>query len=57
MPHFYRIKRWGSTRFGEPCRVLAGGRNGSILIEFEDGYRMVTTRHGVRRLVRGKTCG
>ena len=47
--HFYRIKRWGSPRFGSPCRVLACGR-GNILIEFGDGHRMVTTRYGVRRL-------
>lgn len=48
MTHLYRIRRWGSPRFGAACRVLAGGR-GNVLIEFEDGYRMVTTRYGVRR--------
>jgi len=47
--HFYRIKRYGSPYFGQPCRVLLAGR-GSVLIEFEDGYRMVTTRYGIRRL-------
>jgi hypothetical protein len=48
--HVYRIRRWGSSRFGKACRVLARGRNGNVLLEFEDGYRMVTTRWGVRRL-------
>lgn len=48
--HYYRIKMWGSPRFGQPCRMLCGGRNGNIAIEFEDGYRMVTVRWGVRRL-------
>lgn len=50
MTHIYYVKRWGSRRFRDPCRILPGrGRNGSILIEFADGHRMVTTRHGVRR--------
>ena len=49
--HFYRIKRCGSDRFKQPCRVLVGrSRNGNILIEFADGFRLVTTRYGVRRL-------
>jgi len=50
MSHRYNIKRWGSPRFGQPCRILARGRNGNILIEFADGERMVTVRFGVRRL-------
>lgn len=50
MTHVYRIKRWGSPRFGQPCRIVIGrSRNGNILIEFADGFRMVTTRFGVRR--------
>lgn len=51
MTHVYRIKRWGSERFGQACRIVIGrSRNGNILIEFADGFRMVTTRHAVRRL-------
>lgn len=50
MTHFYRIKRWGSPRFGQACCILAKGRNGNIAIEFVDGYRMITVRYGVRRL-------
>jgi hypothetical protein len=36
-------------RKGEPCRVLARGTMNSCLLEFEDGYRTVTSRNGLRR--------
>lgn len=36
-------------RKGERCRVLARGRMNSALIEFEDGYRVVTSRNGIKR--------
>ena len=33
-----------------PCRVLVrGGRMNSILVEFEDGYKVLTSRHAVRK--------
>lgn len=50
MTHRYRIRQWGSPRFRQPCEVLAGGRNGNILVRFQDGFLMLTTRYGVRRL-------
>ena len=35
---------------GKRCRVLAMGRRmNSCLLEFEDGYRVVTSRNGIRR--------
>lgn len=36
-------------RKGERCRVLARGRLNSCLLEFVDGYRVVTSRNGLRR--------
>lgn len=36
-------------RKGEPCRVLARGRMNSALVEFEDGFRVVTSRNAIRR--------
>jgi hypothetical protein len=36
-------------RKGQRCRVLVRGRMNSVLVEFEDGYRVVTSRHAVRR--------
>lgn len=37
------------SRTGQPCRVLARGKMNSILVEFADGFRVVTSRHAVRR--------
>ena len=36
-------------RRGQRCRVVAQGRLNSVLVEFEDGYRVVTSRYAVRR--------
>jgi hypothetical protein len=36
-------------RKGQHCRVLARGSRNSCLIEFEDGFRAVTSRNGIRR--------
>lgn len=36
-------------RKGERCRVLARLSMNSASIEFEDGYRVVTSRSGLRR--------
>lgn len=39
-----------SERKGQRCRVLIRApRMGSVLVEFEDGYRVVTSRYAVRR--------
>jgi hypothetical protein len=35
-------------RKGQACRVLVRGRMNSILVEFEDGARVVTSRYAVR---------
>ena len=38
-----------SDRKGSPCRVVARSRRlGSVLVEFEDGVRVVTSRYAVR---------
>ena len=36
-------------RKGHVCRVVARGALGSVLVEFADGFRVVTSRHAVRR--------
>ena len=51
------IWAWGQSahrvfdrcRKGERCRVVARGTMNSALVEFEDGYRTVTSRNGLRR--------
>jgi hypothetical protein len=40
-------------RFGERCRVLVRGKMNSALVEFCDGYRVVTSRWAVRRVKNG----
>jgi hypothetical protein len=37
------------NRKGERARVLARGAMNSALLEFRDGYRVVTSRSGLRR--------
>jgi hypothetical protein len=36
-------------RKGQRCRVIARGAMNSALLEFEDGFRTVTSRSGLRR--------
>jgi len=36
-------------RKGQRCRVLVRGSRNSCLIEFEDGFRVVTSRNGLRK--------
>jgi hypothetical protein len=45
--YVYRWNRCG--RKGQRCRVLARGSLNSCLLEFEDGWRMVTSRNALRR--------
>ena len=52
MTHVYV---WGNnekraTLKGRLCRVLARGRMNSILVEFENGERLVTSRYAVRKV-------
>jgi hypothetical protein len=37
-------------RKGQRCRVLVRGKKNSILVEFEDGFTVVTSRHAVRQV-------
>lgn len=39
----------GVDRSGQSCRILTRGTRNSALIEFEDGYRVITSRGGLRR--------
>jgi len=50
-PLVWRWKRRpvGNPRMGQRCRVLSRGGLNSVLVEFADGYRVLTSRHAVRR--------
>jgi hypothetical protein len=39
----------GVDRTSQPCRVVARGTMNSALVEFADGYRVVTSRGGLRK--------
>jgi hypothetical protein len=45
--YIYRWDRQG--RKGQPCNVLARGTMNSCLVEFADGYQMVTSRNAIKR--------
>lgn len=49
--HYWRIRKWLPERFGQPCRVLATGRMGTVMIEFSDGVRHIVSRYSIRRAV------
>ena len=50
MTHTWRWKSILGERFGQPCRVVCTGKLNSALVEFADGYRVVTSRYAVRRI-------
>lgn len=37
-------------RKGQRCRVLARGRMNSVLVQFADGWKVVTSRYAVRKV-------
>ena len=48
MTHIYRWDRHG--RKGQSCRILARGKMNSVLLEFADGYTMVTSGYALRKI-------
>jgi hypothetical protein len=49
MTHIWRIRKWLPERYGQLCRIVATGSMRSVLIEFSDGWRVVTCRHFLLR--------
>jgi len=49
MKYYWRIRKWLPERFGQLCRILARGKMNSIIVEFEDGFRVCTSRYFVRK--------
>jgi hypothetical protein len=47
--HYWRVRTRFPERCGQRCRVLARGSMNTILIEFEDGHQVATSRNYVRR--------
>ena len=46
-PYRYFWNRKG--RKGQVCRVICRGKMNSALLEFEDGFKMVTSRNALRK--------
>jgi hypothetical protein len=46
-PYVYYWHRQG--RKGQLCRVVARGTMNSRLVEFEDGYKMITSGNAIRK--------
>ena len=46
-PYVWRVKTRLPERYLTPCRVLVRGRRNTCLVEFEDGYRVITSRNYV----------
>jgi hypothetical protein len=48
--YVWRVKTRLPERYMTPCRVLARGKLNTCLVEFEDGYRVVTSRNYLLKL-------
>jgi hypothetical protein len=42
-------RKFLGERKGQPCRRICQGRNGNVLVEFADGFRVVAPRYATRR--------
>ena len=47
--YVWRVRTRLPGRFGMRCRVVVRGGMNSALVEFEDGYKTVTSRNYLRR--------
>ena len=47
--YLWRVKARLPERYMTPCRVLDRGRMNTCLVEFEDGFRVITSRNYVMR--------
>jgi len=50
MTHIWYWNTRLPERNGQACIVLARGEMNSILVQFEDGYKVITSRFAVRRI-------
>lgn len=48
-PYRWAWKKRLPERTGQPCKLLVVGKLNNVLLEFQDGYKVVTDRRGIRR--------
>lgn len=53
-PYIWRVHTVLPERFGQRCRVLKRGAMNSRLVEFSDGYRVITNGNYYRKPKAGK---
>ena len=49
MTHYWYWKSRLPDRKDQACKILARGKMNSILVEFEDGFKVITSRYAVRK--------
>jgi hypothetical protein len=49
MTHIWRWKKYLPERHSQPCLVVFTGALNSALVEFWDGFQVVTSRYAVRK--------
>lgn len=49
MPYVWRVRTRLPERFGQRCRVVGRGSMNSALVEFADGFWVVTSRNYIRK--------
>lgn len=47
--YIFRWRKLGPERFNKRCKVIVRGAMNSCLIEFEDGFRVVTSRNALMK--------
>ncbi len=50
MTHVWYWRKRLPERKGQTCRILARGGMNSCLVEFEDGFKVITSRYAVRKV-------
>lgn len=48
-PLVWRVRTRLPERKGQRCRVVCRGRMNTVLVEFDDGYRVATSGNYLRR--------
>ena len=48
--YYWRVKTRLPERKGQLCRVLVRGKMNNCLVEFMDGYKVITSRNYVRKV-------
>jgi len=51
MTHIWYWKKILGTYRGKACKLLKVGKLNNVLIEFEDGFKVITNRRGLRRMM------